>query len=316
MSFTRREFLETTAALTVTAASLQAATDPKTGMPQRTLGRTGATVSVLAFGSGSRFLMYKEEDQALAALTRAIDGGINYLDTAYGYGNGKSEERIGKLMPQRRKSVFLATKMNTRGYDDTMRLFEGSLKRLQTSQVDLVHIHSLTGPDDLAAIERPDGILKALYKIREQKGARFIGVTSHTDPEVLKTALERHDFDCTQMALNAARMGNSGPTPTSFEQTALAVALRKKMGVLAMKIFGQEKLNGKAPAEKLIQYSMSLPVAATVIGMPQLEHIDFNLKVAKAFKPMSNDELRRLGDSLSTQHKAAIDLYFDGHVDA
>src|SRR5262249_11903987 len=153
----------------------------------------------------SRFLMYKEEDKALEAINKAIDMGITYLDTAFGYGNGQSEERVGKVMKKRRKEVWLATKINKRGYDEAMDVIEGSLRRLQTEQVDLIHIHSLTDMDDLKAGE--NGVLKALYKAKAEKMTRFIGVTSHTDPTVLKTALERNEFDCTQMALNAARMG-------------------------------------------------------------------------------------------------------------
>ena len=82
-------------------------------MPTRTLGKTGAHVSILAMGGGSRFLMYKEEDKALEALNRAIDLGVTYIDTAHAYGDGKSEERIGRLMPERRKQITLATKLCT-----------------------------------------------------------------------------------------------------------------------------------------------------------------------------------------------------------
>src|SRR5881397_1800445 len=112
-------------------------------LPKRTLGRTNAKVSILAFGCGSRFLMYEDEEKALAALNRALDLGITYLDTAYAYGDGKSETRVGKLMATRRKEVFLATKIPDRKHDDFLRRLEGSLKRLQVDQVDLVHIHSL-----------------------------------------------------------------------------------------------------------------------------------------------------------------------------
>src|SRR6185295_3011759 len=83
-------------------------------LPSRTLGRTGAQVSILAFGCGSRFLMYQDEDKAIAALNRAIDLGITYLDTAYAYGDGKSESRVGKAMATRRKEVWLATKIPDR----------------------------------------------------------------------------------------------------------------------------------------------------------------------------------------------------------
>ena len=66
-------------------------------------------MSILAFGCGSRFLMYEDEEKAQAALNHAIDLGITYLDTAYAYGDGKSETRVGKTMATRRKDVWLAT---------------------------------------------------------------------------------------------------------------------------------------------------------------------------------------------------------------
>jgi predicted aldo/keto reductase-like oxidoreductase len=289
----------------------------------RTLGKTGARVSILAFGSGSRFLAYKEEDKALAAMSSAIDAGVTYIDTAYGYGNGQSETWVGKLMPARRKEIFLATKVNARKGDEAMRIIEGSLKRLQTDQVDLLHIHSLLQDDDLKAIEAPDGVLNVVRKMRDQKVARFIGITSHTDPVVLKTALERHDFDCTQMALNAAKAGQAKGIsglgekhPHSFESLALPVANRKKMGVIAMKVFAQEGLSGKAPVEKLIRYSMSLPVTAAVVGMPKVEYVQENIRVAKAFKPLPASEMKQLSEELSGAHKASLDAFFHNHVDA
>lgn len=323
MSVSRREFLESAAATTLAAqAALGASVDKKTGMPVRILGRTGARVPAMAFGCGSRFLMYKQEDKALEAVNRAIDLGITYLDTAFGYGNGESETRIGKVMKTRRKEVWLATKVNKRSGDEAMRIIEGSLKRLQTDQVDLLHIHSLTDMDDLKAIEANDGVLKVLYKVRDQKMARFIGVTSHTDPLVLKTALERHDFDCTQMALNAARVGmRSIPSgmevnymKDSFEALALPVAQRKKLGIIAMKIFGQDGLVGKAPVEKLIRYSMTLPVAAVVLGMPKLEFLEENARVVKAFQPLPKSEMQSVARELLPQ-KAELDRFFAGHLD-
>lgn len=324
MRITRRNFLETAAAGSVAAQVLPAAeTKSNSDMPMRTLGKTGQRVSILAFGSGSRFLAYKEEDKALAALSKALDLGITYVDTAYAYGNGQSETWVGKIMPERRKSIFLATKVSARKGDDAMRIIEGSLKRLQTDHVDLLHIHSLTDENDLKAIEAGDGVLNVIHKMRDQKVARFIGITSHTDPAVLRTALERHDFDCTQMALNAAKAGMAKGISAfgeshqdSFQTLALPVANRKKMGVIAMKIFAQEQLSGKAPVEKLISYSLSLPVTACVIGMPKPEYIEENIRVAKSFRPMPADEMRQVSDQLAGAHKAAIDRFFCDHIDA
>jgi len=320
MKISRRDFLGTAA---ITGATALAATD---AIPTRVLGRTGARVSILAMGGGSRFLMYPDEDKALEALNRAFDLGITYMDTAYSYGNGRSEERIGKVMKTRRKGIFLATKIEARKGDEAQRILEGSLKRLQTDHLDLIHVHSLTDEKDLGDVEAPGGVLQVLLKLRDQKVTRFIGITSHTDPSVLKMALERHDFDCTQMALNAARAGmQSGKggmvlnadLKTSFEDVALPVARQKKMGVIAMKIFAQEALVGQAPPEKLLYYPLSLPgVTLAVAGMPKFEFIDQNVALAKAFKPLPPAEMRQLSTGLAARNKVALDRFFSTHVDA
>jgi hypothetical protein len=319
MNVSRREFLGALAATTAVGAEGNA-------LPTRVLGKTGQKVSILAFGCGSRFLMYKDEDASVEALNRALDLGITYVDTAYGYGRGVSEQRVGKVMKTRRQGIFLATKVQDRKGDDAMRTFEGSLKRLQVDHVDLLHIHSLNDMEDLAAIEAPDGVLKTLYKIRDQKMARFIGITCHSDPVALKTALERHDFNVTQMALNAALVGMANGArgmspnplggPTSFESVALPVANRKKMGVIGMKIFAQEKIVGQAPAQQLLRYVLSLPVTAAVVGMPKLEFLDENIQTARTFTPMPKSEMQKLSGELADRNKVALDRYFSGHVDA
>jgi aryl-alcohol dehydrogenase-like predicted oxidoreductase len=322
MKRSRREFMRHTSFAAIGAPSVLA--DAKTGMPTRVLGRTGAHVSILAFGCGSRFLQYPNEEAAVAALNMALDRGITYVDTAYGYGDGLSEDRVGKVMKTRRKEVWLATKVLKRNGDEAMQIIEGSLKRLQTDHLDLIHIHSLTTADDLKQIEAPDGVLKRLYQLRDQKVTRAIGITSHTDPVVLKTALERHDFNCTQMALNAARAGMTRPDggfgmtllEQSFESTALPVAKRKNLGVIAMKIFAQGALSDKTSAENLIRYALTLPVSAAVIGMPNLNFVEQNIAIAKNFQTLGNGEMRDLSDRLSSTHKARLDRFFHDHVDA
>src|ERR1043165_2141850 len=227
MPVSRRDFLGA-AALTAVAPTLVSAT----GMPMRTFGKTGARVSILAFGGGSRFVSYGEE-KGPAALNRALDLGITYIDTCDTYGkNGESQLWIGKVLQARgRKGLWLASKVGPRKYDDFMRTLDLSLKRLQVDYVDLLHVHALMGPEDLEAVSAKDGAYAAAVKAKLEKKARFIGITCHAYPDVLKTALERHDFDCTQMALNAAMRSQVKGAAPSFETTALPVAVRKKMGV-------------------------------------------------------------------------------------
>ena len=318
MDLSRRQFLGVAA----TAAVLPAFGANAAKLPARTLGRTGIEVSILGFGSGSRFLMYKEEDKALEALTRALDLGIAYIDTAHSYGDGRSEERVGRLMPERRGQVVLATKIAARTADAARRQIELSLKRLQTDHLDVLHIHDLKSPDDLAAIERPDGVLKALYEARDQKLTRAIGITSHASPAALKLALERHDFDCTQMALNAGLAGMTAAmkaivTPEgSFEELALPVATRKNLGVIAMKVFAQDQILGPVPPEQLLAYALSLPVSLASVGMPRPELIEQNVAHAHAFTPLAPADRQRLTDSISTARKLSLHRFFQDHHDA
>src|SRR5215831_16389537 len=313
----RRQFLENVGMGAAASTSLFllkdiADADPaKNALPSRTLGRTGAKVSILAFGCGSRFLMYKDEDSATAILNHAIDLGITYLDTAYSYGDGQSETRVGKVMATRRKDVWLATKIPDRTRDEFLRRLEGSLKRLETDHVDLVHIHSLGQEDDLAKIEAPNGALKGLMEAREQKMARFAGMTGHTNGEVMAKAIERHDLDCVQMALNASRNGR-------FEELALPAANKKNLGVIAMKVTGQEFLvgegAGKADMSSLLRYSMSLPVTTAVVGMPKPEMLAHNIETAKSFSPLTDQEKEQLRQQLNGSRED-LEKKLVGHLD-
>jgi aryl-alcohol dehydrogenase-like predicted oxidoreductase len=324
MSISRREFLGTAAVAGLAAGPLAADSGNST-LPTRVLGKTGARVSILAFGAGSRYLMYKAEDQALAAITRALDLGITYIDSADDYGSGHlSEQRIGKAIKGRRNGIFLVSKVTPRSGDEAKRAMELSLKALDVDHLDLLHIHQLADEDDLAQVEAKGNVLDQLLKFRDQKMTRFIGITSHANPATLKTALERHDFDCTQMALNAGQVammnGTGGMVPNkaiklSFETTALPVAVGKKMGVLGMKVFAQEALVGQAAPQKLLYYTLSLPVTAAVVGMPKLEHIEENVRLAKTFQPLPAAEMQELSGRLSARNKQALDRFFEHHVD-
>jgi aryl-alcohol dehydrogenase-like predicted oxidoreductase len=268
-------------------------------------------VPILAMGCGSRFLTYST-DEATAVLETAVGLGITYLDTAADYGKGESETRVGRFLATRRRDVFVATKVPqaSRSRDAALREVEASLKRLRTDHVDLLHLHGLGDEADLARIEAADGALKALYELRSQKVARFVGMTSHADGAVMAKAIERHDLDCVQMAMN--------PTLAArFEQLALPAATRKNLGVILMKATGQDKLlvPGKADAAALLRYAWSLPIAAAVCGMPKREHLEANAAAARAHAaPLSGAEMDRLRRLYASQ---AVELarFFAEHRD-
>jgi len=298
----RREFLERGGRMVGAVAAIPAvlpageadAAQGAAAIPRRTLGRTGASVSILAMGCGSRFLAYPA-DQAPAVLEAALGLGINYFDSAADYGKGESETRVGRFLATRRRDVFLATKVPqaSRTRDAALRDVEASLKRLRTDHVELLHLHGLGDEADLAKIEAPDGALKALYQLRDQKVARFVGMTSHADGVVMAKAIERHDLDCVQMAMNPARA-------LRFEKLALPAARKKNLGVILMKVTGQDKLlvPGKADAAALLHYAWSLPITTAVCGMPKREFLEANAAAARAYatplSPAAMDRLRQM----------------------
>jgi hypothetical protein len=253
--------------------------------------------------------MYRDEDKALAVLNHAIDLGIDYLDTSADY--GKSEAWVGKVIATRRKEVWLATKIPDRTRDAFLKRVERSLKRLRTDHIDLLHIHNLGHADDLAKIEAPDGALAGLLEAKEQKMARFIGMSSHTDGVVMAHAIERHPLDCVQIALNPSGNGE-------FEKTALVAARKKKLGVIAMKVYGQDMLigqeAGKADADSLLRFALSLPVATAVTGTPKVEMLEHNVELARNFSPLGETEMDRLRRDLAVTRQA-LERMLVGHTD-
>jgi len=321
VSLSRRSFL---GAAALSPLGMKAFAAPGK-FPTRAFGSTGVQVPILAFGCGSRFVGYKDDDEAVGVLSRAIDLGFTYVDTANNYGNGKSEERVGKLMPTRRGEVFLQTKIAARKGDEARRQLEASLGRLKTDHLDVLHIHALESLDDLAAIEAPDGVLKVVQQAKEQKLARFIGITGHASPAAMQAALERHDFDCVQMALNVARarmtFDDKGPHPVpmkdeSYEALALPVAVRKKMGIVAMKVFGQDQLLAAASPEKLLYYALSLPVSLATVGMPRPELVEKNAALARAFAPLDASQMQSLRASVDDATRSRVAQFFARHRDA
>jgi aryl-alcohol dehydrogenase-like predicted oxidoreductase len=317
--WSRREFLKrTTAAVVLGAAETALGASQSTSvLPKRRLGKTGEMVSCIGFGSGTRFCSIQDEDAAQALLERAFALGINYFDTAGSYTRRPlerlSEKRLGEFSKNRRKQIFLATKIDPRDKDGALRSVETSLKFLQTDYLDLIQIHSLSDINDLDRIGSSDGVLAAVQQLKNQKVARFIGITGHNDGAAMAEALRRHEFDTVLMALNAAQSANPvaarkmEPIP-AFEQSALPVALQKNMGVLSMKVMGQGMLvgsgAGRASPADLLQFNLSQPVASVVIGCEQMAPLEQNIQAALSFTPISESGKQRLQEKVAPSRSA------------
>ena len=262
------------------------------GLPTAVLGKTGVAVPRIGIGLGSRYCAVTDEDKALAILNACLDRGFYYWDSAYSYRNKDiiSEERIGRVLKDRRKDVFLATKCESRTYDGAMREAEESLKRLQTDHFDLYQIHLIQSMADVDVIGFPEGVLKALMKLKEEKTARFIGFTGHLTAEGMAEAARRYEFDTMLIALNhyLERKGD-------MEGGAIPAAAAKKMGIMIIKAVRPRETVKTIPVESLIRYSLSLPlVHSAVIGTDSVEVVRKNAALLKSFKPMTAEEMKAL----------------------
>ncbi|MGZ5454274.1 MAG: aldo/keto reductase [Candidatus Aminicenantales bacterium] len=262
------------------------------GLPTALLGKTGAPVPRIGIGLGSRFCAVEDEDKALEILETALDHGFFYWDTAHDYANKTivSEERIGRILARRRNEVFLATKFEARTYDGVMRHLEESLKRLRTDHIDLYQVHLIASMADLDTLGLPGGALDALRKIKDQKIARFIGFSGHSDAAAMAEAARRHDFDTMLIALNhyEERKGD-------LEGGAIPAAAARKMGIMIIKsVRPRETVAGLAAAD-LIRYALTLPlVHSAVVGTDSVDVVRKNAALLRDFRPLSPEEMSRL----------------------
>jgi predicted aldo/keto reductase-like oxidoreductase len=267
-------------------------------IPRRALGRTGAEVSALALG-GYHLGLVKTEREATRIVHEAIDAGLTFMDNAWEYNEGTSEERMGRALAAggggRRHKVFLMTKVCTHGRDKktALRQLKESLRRLRTDYLDLWQVHEVIHDNDPDLHFAPGGVIEALDEARAKGLVRFVGFTGHKDPAIhLRMLAPDYPFDTVQMPLNCF-----DATFRSFEQQVLPELLRRGIAPLGMKSMGGEgdavKKRVVTPSEAL-RYAMSLPVAATVSGIDSLKVLHQNLRIAGDFEPMTADEMQRL----------------------
>ena len=163
-------------------------------MPTRSFGKTGFKVGILSLGGQATIEKQGTEEESEKIVNRAIDLGINYIDTAASYGRGQSQLNIGRVIKTRRKEVWLSTKTHDRTYDGSMKLLEESLKNLQTDHLDTWQLHNVKTKDQLDQIFAKDGALKAMEKAKAEGMIRHIGITGHFEPLILLEAINKLSF--------------------------------------------------------------------------------------------------------------------------
>ena len=324
----RREFLKAGGAITAAMLAPSAIADTRKAlpglpsnpvtskaMPTRNLGKTGYKVGIFSLGGQATLEKANQWDTAVPIIERALDLGVNYIDTSSIYGGPErwSEQYVGKVMADRRNEAFLATKTKERTRDASLRMIEKSLELLKTDHVDLWQLHDVGTMFDVGEIFAKGGAMEALLEMQQQNVVRYLGITGHYRPDALMECIHRHPFDTVLMAMNAA-----DPHHYSFNEALLPLAVEKEMGIIGMKVPGRGRLlsswtpqpleqqkhmwEGMVPAptpgtltmREALYYTLSRPVSTVIIGCDTVAQLEENVHLAREFTPLSDGQAGEL----------------------
>jgi len=300
-------------------------------MPTRNLGKTGYKVGIFSLGGQAALEKHSNFDVAVPIIERALDLGVNYIDTSSIYGGPDrwSEQYVGRVMKTRRQEAFLATKTKERTRDGSLRMIEKSLTLLNTDHVDLWQLHDIGLPEDVNAVFAPDGAMQALLEMHQQKVVRFLGVTGHYRPEALMDTLNRHPFDTILLALNAADVHIH-----SFSDQLLGLAVERQMGIIGMKVPARGRLlsswtpppleqqqhswEGSAIATRpgvmnmrdAMYFTLSHPVSTVIIGCDSIAQLEENVQLARDFTPLSQTQMVALNELAAPVAKQSLFFRF------
>ena len=274
-------------------------------MEKRRLEKLGIETSLLGFGC-MRFPVTAEgkihEPEAERMLDRAVQAGVNYIDTAYPYHNGESEPFVGKVMSKYdRNSYYLATKLpcwSVNALEDVDRIFGEQLSRLRTDYIDFYLMHALNRDSFRRMVQI--GCVKRLEELKAEGKIKYLGFSFHDGYEAFEEILSYRDWDFCQIQLNYMdadkQAGMRGYRLAEERQVPLIIMEPVKGGTLAA--FAQditEKFRALDPQASTASFALrwvgSLPNVKVVLsGMSTMEQVEDNLKTFGDFRPLSRQE--------------------------
>jgi len=254
-------------------------------MEKRTLGKTRLKVSVIGFGGIPIQKLPMRETRKL--IKEAIDRGINFFDTAQGYGD--SETKIGEGTKEKRDKCIIATKSPCRTEKEVLSHVNKALKRLKTDYIDLYQIHHVSKPFELKKVLSPRGALEGLLKLKKAGKIRHIGVTGH-NPSVLQEAIEKsEEFETVQFPFNIVE-------DEEDKFSLLRIAKKLNVGTIIMKPLA----GGVIPEPSLsLRWILQQGVDTVIPGMVLLSEVRENAKIGEKVYPLSFEELSHLKNSVS-----------------
>jgi predicted aldo/keto reductase-like oxidoreductase len=317
-SISRRGFLGLAAASIFVAHADQklAGSESRSGIPYRTLGRSGERVSLVGLG-GYHLGKQADPQESIRIIRAGLDEGVNFLDNCWDYNGGESEIRMGNaLRDGYRQKAFLMSKIDGRTKAAATSRIDESLRRLQTDRIDLLQFHEVIRDSDPDRIFAEGGGMEAVLEAQKAGKIRFIGFTGHKSPDIhlkmLATASKHgFTFDAVQMPLNVMDAHFN-----SFEKKVLPVLLKNDIGVLGMKPMGDHVIleSKTATPVECLHYAMNLPTSVVITGCDTLPILQQALQAARSFQPLESSQVAAL---LAKTAKAAeagqFELYKTSH---
>jgi uncharacterized protein len=262
-------------------------------MEKRILGRTGWSVSTISFGAIKLPRISLKECETL--LNRALDSGINYIDTADCYGD--SEEKIGQVLKGRRREFYLSTKVDERDGPGVRAKLDRCLRRLRTERIDLLFFHDVRGGE----YERifAAGGLEELQKAQKKGEIEHLGISIHNNLAMMRQAIESGIFSVLMVAYSALDVDR-------LTADLLPLAASKGVALVAMKPLAGGRLgdpppgewnrllfHGESPAQVALRYVLSNPhIACAIPGMMSLKELRENVRVAEEPRQLSPREIK------------------------
>lgn len=259
-------------------------------IPQRKLGKTGINVSILGLGGEGILRTFGYEKEAKELISRALALGINYFESARAYSG--SESYYGAALGKKRKDIFLTSKSHARDKEGAIAHLHQTLTNMKTDYLDLWQVHDVRTDEEIEEIFGPGGAIDAFVEAKRKGLTRYIGVTGHHDPVVLRKCIELADFDTILLPVNPAE-----PSYKSFLAHVLPFAMKKEMGIIGMKVYLRglaAKLPGVDTLEPFFRFALSQQITTAVIGCDTVPQLEENVRFAARFAPLSPDTLSAL----------------------
>jgi D-threo-aldose 1-dehydrogenase len=224
-------------------------------MKHRSFGSTGIKVSEIIFGTGAvgGILVHKDDATKREAIRRAFAGGINWVDTAAQYGNGKSEEALGWLLPESAATPYLSTKfqLDVENLKDISAQIEerfmASLARLKRTSVDVLQLHNRIGTKPggrVMTVEQilgKNGVADGLDRLREKGLIRHMGITALGEAASVCEVIRSKRFDSAQVYYNLLNPSAGRSMPKAWTGQNLGGIIEacrsNKVAVMAIRIF-------------------------------------------------------------------------------